>query len=56
MNGLTWKHVAVIGIGALIAGAGVIAPPAAATALLALGSSLATGALGHAQGAKEPKK
>lgn len=52
MNGLTWKHIAAIAIGSLVAVAGAFAPAAAATALIAMGSSLATGALGHAQGNK----
>jgi uncharacterized membrane protein HdeD (DUF308 family) len=53
MNGFTWQHVAVVGIGALVAGLGAFAPPVAATALIAMGSGLATGAVGHAQGNKE---
>lgn len=56
MNGFTWKHVAVVGIGALVAGLGAFAPATAATALIAMGSSLATGAVGHAQGAKEKSR
>lgn len=54
---MSWKHVAVIGIGAGVAlGAAFVPAAAIATALIALGSSLATGALGHAQGSKADKK
>jgi hypothetical protein len=54
---MNWKHVAIIAIGAGVALGGAFVPAAAAaTALIALGSSLATGALGHAQGSKADKK
>jgi hypothetical protein len=54
---MNWKHVAIIGIGAGVALGSAFVPAAAiATALIALGSSLATGALGHAQGAKADAK
>ncbi len=54
---MSWKHVAIIAIGAAVSVGGALVPAAAAaTALIALGSSLATGALGHAQGAKLEKK
>lgn len=50
---MNWMHVAIIGIGAGVAlGAAFVPNAAIATALIALGSSLATGALGHAQGSK----
>lgn len=56
MNGLTWRHIAAIAIGAGVAVGGAWAPAVAATALISLGASLATGALGHAQGIKADKK
>jgi hypothetical protein len=54
---MNWKHVTIIAIGAGVALGGAFVPAAAtATALISLGASLATGALGHAQGAKADKK
>ena len=55
MGGLTMRHVYTVLIGGAIAVTGAWAPAIGATALIALGTSLATGALAHAQGAKKAK-
>lgn len=57
---MSWKHVSLIGLGlATVIAGGFLPAAAAATAVIALGSSVVTGALGHAQGdrknQREPK-
>lgn len=58
MNGITWKHVAVITLGGAVAVVGALpfVAASAATALIAGGFGIATGALGHAQGANKKGK
>lgn len=58
MNGITWRHVTLIGLGVstVIFGALPIVTAGAATALIAVGSSIITGAFGHAQGANKNKR